>query len=194
MAGFDPGVRITRELIESNPDAALDHLHALIEQSQQSGSLIADLQARLAEHDDARHDIEERAATQAEAERRAADLSGENEDLRKQLDDGNAQQTSLLTGQEEALAAYRALLLQHNPQLPPSLISGGTLNDINASVEAARGVVEHVQQSIQASNQSSRIPAGAPMRTTSPDPTSMTRTEKILYGIRQSRGEEMMTG
>jgi hypothetical protein len=78
--------------------------------------------------------------------------------------------------------------------LPPSLVSGGTLGEINASVEAARGVVEHVQQSIQASNQHSRIPAGAPMRTLSPDPAAMTSNEKILYGIRQVRGEEMMTG
>src|SRR5712692_7424778 len=182
MAAFDPGVRITRELIADNPDAALEHIHALIEQSQQSASLITDLQGRLGEADGTRHQLEQRVQEQALAERSAADLTGENEDLRNQLEDGNAQRTSLLTGQEEALAAYRDLLLQHNPQLPPSLISGGTLNEINASVEAARGVVAHVQQNIQASNQSSRMPAGAPMRTTSPDPGSMTRTEKILYG------------
>jgi hypothetical protein len=32
------------------------------------------------------------------------------------------------------------------------------------------------------------------MRTLSPDPAAMTSNEKILYGIRQVRGEEMMTG
>ena len=194
MSGFDPGVRITRELIEANPDAVLEQLNALIEQSQQSGSLMAGMQARIAEHEDARHDLEQRAASLAEAERRAAELAGEKETLQRQLEDGSAQRSSLISGQEEALAAYRDLLLQHNPQLPPSLISGGTLGEINASVEAARGVVEHVQQSIQASNQNSRIPAGAPMRTLSPDPAGMSSNEKILHGIRQARGEEMMTG
>ncbi len=89
------------------------------------------------------------------------------------------------------MKAYRDLMLQHNPQLPPSLISGGTLNEINASVEAARGVVQHVQAAITSSNGNSRMPAGAPMRTTSPSPASMSPTEKILYGIREARGEEM---
>ena len=191
MAVFDPGVRITRELIADNPDAALEQMHALIEQSEQSASLIAGLQARLSEHEDARHDLEDRAARVADAERRAAGLAGENEDLGRQLADSNAQRTSLLTGQEEALAAYRDLLLRAEPALPPSLISGGTLGEINSSVEAARGIVAHVQGQIQASNQGSRLPAGAPMRITSPDPGSMTRSEKILYGIRQARGEEM---
>jgi hypothetical protein len=189
--GFQPGVEITRELIAANPDAALEHLHMLIEQGLQSSSMIADLQTRLGEADGARHELERQIAGQAETERRAAALSGENDDLKNQLADSHAQRTSLMTGQEEALKAYRDLLLQSNPQLPPSLISGGTLNDINASVEAARGVVEHVQQAITSSNANSRMPAGAPMRTTTADPQTMTRTEKILYGVRQARGEEM---
>jgi lipase chaperone LimK len=111
MGGFDPGVRITRELIEANPDAALEELNARIEQSQQSGSLIAGLQARLAEQEDARHELEQRAALLAEAERRASELAGENKALQQQFDDGSAQRSSLLAGQEEALAAYRDLLL-----------------------------------------------------------------------------------
>jgi hypothetical protein len=171
--GFEPGVEITRELIAANPDAALEHIHAL------------------GEADGVRHELERRAQAQAEAENRAAAAEGENENLRNQLADSHAQRTSLITGNEEALKAYRELILQHNPQLPPSLISGGSLHEINASVEAARGVVQHVQQAIQSSNANSRMPAGAPMRSVSPNPETMTPTEKILYGIRQTRGEEM---
>lgn len=191
MAGFDPGVRITRELIAADPDAALEQIHTLIEQSQQSGATIADLQTRLAEADDTRHDLERQIERAAEHERRASELTGENESLRSQLADSNARRSSLLTGQEEALKAYRDLMLQANPALPPSLISGGNLNEINASIEAARGVVQHVQQNIDASNRNSRMPAGAPLRSTAPDPASMTRGEKILFGVRQARGEEM---
>jgi hypothetical protein len=191
MSGFDPGVKITRELIAADPDAALEQIQALIEQSQTSGVTIADLQTQIAQANDSRHDLERRLEETAEHERRAAALAGENEGLKKQMADSEAQRSSLLTGQEEALSAYRELLLQHNPQLPPSLISGGTLNEINASVAAAQGVVEHIQNAIGASNQNSRMPAGAPMRVTSPDAATMTRTEKILYGIRQARGEEM---
>jgi hypothetical protein len=189
--GFNPGVEITRELIAANPDAALEHIHALIEQGLQSSTMISDLQTRLGEADGVRHELERRVQEQAEAENRAANAEGENTDLRNQLADSHAQRTSLLTGQEEALKAYRDLILQHNPQLPPSLISGGTLGEINASVEAARGVVEHVQSAIQSSNNNSRMPAGAPMRQVTVNPATMTPTEKILYGIREQRGEEM---
>jgi hypothetical protein len=194
MSGFDPGVRITRELIEANPDAALEHIHALVLQGQETGTVLADMQQRLQDAEDARHDLETRAAQSAESERRAAQLGEENESLKNQLTDSHNQRTSLITGQEEALKAYRDLVLQANPQLPPSLISGGSLNDINASVEAARGVVAHVQSAIESSNSNSKIPAGAPMRTVTPDAASMTPAEKIVYGIRQQRGEEMMTG
>ena len=189
--GFDPGVEITRDLIRDNPDAALEHIHMLIEQSHQSGAMITDLQTKLAEADDTRHDLDRQIEATAAHERRAAELGNENQGLRTELADSHAQRTSLVTGQEEAMKAYRDLILQHNPQLPPSLISGGTLNDINASVEAARGVVAHVQANIDASNRGSRMPAGAPMRSVAPNPTTMTPTEKIVYGIRQERGEEM---
>jgi hypothetical protein len=189
--GFEPGVEITRELIADNPDAALEQIHMLIEQGLQSSSMISDLQGKLGEMDGVRHDLERKAAEAVDAGQRAAAKDAEIDALKGELADSNAQKTSLITGQDEALKAYRDLILQANPQLPPSLISGGTLNDINASVEAARGVVQHVQAAIQSSNTNSRMPAGAPMRSTSADPSTMTRSEKILYGVRQSRGEEM---
>src|SRR6266699_2561377 len=128
--GFEPGVDITRQLIAENPDAALEHVYALIEQSEQSGVMISDLQSRLQQSEGTRGQLERRVEEQANAERRAAELAGENDDLKQQVTDSEAQKTSLLTGGEEALAAYRDLILQHNPQLPPSLISGGTLSDI----------------------------------------------------------------
>jgi hypothetical protein len=187
-------VKITRQLIADNPDAALEHIQPLVLQGQETGTVITDLQQRLQDAEDARHDLETRAATSAESERRAAQLGEENDSLRNQLTDSHNQRTSLLTGQEDALKAYRDLLLQHNPHLPPSLISGGTLNEINASVEAARGVVQHVQSAIESSNTNSKMPSGAPLRTVTPDAASMTSTEKIVYGIRQARGEELMTG
>lgn len=191
MAGFDPGVRITRQLIADNPDAALEHIHTLVEQSQQSAGMIAGLQGRLDEAEGSRHELERRTEEQAAAERGAAELAGENESLKSRLADSNAQRSSLLTGQDEALAAYRDMVLKAEPALPPALISGGTLHELNTSIQAARDVVAHVQGQIQSSNASSRMPAGAPMRTTGPDPAAMTRTEKILYGIRAARGEEM---
>jgi len=75
-----------------------------------------------------------------------------------------------------------------HPELPPSLISGGNLQELNASLDAARGVVAHVQQSMAQSNAASRIPPGAPARVLV-DPGAMTSREKILYAVRSARGE-----
>jgi hypothetical protein len=191
MAGFDPGVQITRELIAANPDAALEHLQMLVAASQKSDVVVQGMQQKIDEAQGTREAMDRMTEEHAAALRAAADKDTQISALQGEIADSNAQRTSLITGNAEALAAYRDMLLKNEPSLPPALISGGSLNEINASVDAARGVVAHVQSSIEASNGKSRMPTGVPMRTMAPDPATMSRTEKILYGVRQSRGEEM---
>jgi hypothetical protein len=191
VSGFDPGVQITRELIAANPDAALEHLQMLIAASQKSDVVVQGMQQQIDAAQGTRGELERMTEEHAAALRASADKDTQISALQGEIADSTAQKTSLITGNAEALAAYRDLLLKNEPALPPALISGGSLNEINASVEAARGVISHVQANIAASNDRSRMPSGVPMRTMAPDPGTMSRTEKILYGVRQSRGEEM---
>lgn len=177
---FDPGVPLTRELIRDNADDALAHIAQLAQRADSAEELVAALRTQL----------QARETGLAAAERRAAEAAEQGESLRRQLLDTEQQRSSLLTGQEEALRAYRELVLQANPHLPPELISGGALHELQTSIEAARAVVGHVQAALEKSNAASRVPAGAPLRTLQPDPTTMTAAEKLLYGVRQARGEE----
>jgi chromosome segregation ATPase len=191
MAGFKPGVEITRDLIASNPDAALEQIHALIAQSQESSVVIGGLKESITSMEGTRTDLEKMAGQHAEALAAAAEKDKTIAALQGELEDTNAQKTSLITGNSELTQAYRDLVLKNEPSLPPSLISGGTLNEIQASVEAARGVVQHVQSAASNPAASGRMPAGAPMRTITPDTKTMTAIEKITYGARQAAGEEM---
>src|SRR5205823_6006009 len=125
--GFEPGVEITGELIAANPDAALEHIQLLVAERQKQGEVIVGLQSTVDAHKGDRDALEDLTTRHAEAERRAADASGELEGLRNRLADSEAQRTSLLTGNSETLAAYRDLALAANPTLPPSLVAGGTL-------------------------------------------------------------------
>ena len=173
----DPGQPLTRELIAADPDSALGRIEQLAQRASSAEELVAELRNQLAA----------RETGIAEAERRAAEAAHETESLRQQLVDGQNQHSSILTGQAEALQAYRDLALRAEPQLPPELISGGSLGEINASIERARGVVAHIQAALQQSNAASSIPAGAPMRSLAPDPDQMSTQDKLLYGVQLAR-------
>jgi hypothetical protein len=194
LKGFDPGVEITRELIASNPDAALAHINAMVLASQESGVVIQGLKGQVGDMEGTRHDLEDMVAKHAQALAAAADKDTQISALKTELEDSTAQKSSLIQGNEELMNAYREQILKAEPTLPPSLISGGTLNDINASVEAARGVVAQVQAAASSPAASGRMPSGAPMRSLQPDTKTTSPTEKIMYGAKQARGEEMMTG
>jgi len=193
--GFDPGVEITRELIAADPDAALAHINAMVLASQKSDVVINGLKGQIGDMEGTRHDLDNLVAKHQQVLADAADKDTQISALKTELDDSNAQKTSLLKGNDELTAAYREQVLKAEPTLPPALISGGTLNDINASVEAARGVVQHVQQFAATPAANGRMPSGAPMRTLAPDVSKMSPREKILYGAHQATGGgEEMTG
>lgn len=204
---LDPGKPITKELIAAaDPEELLQHIAGLAQRAASAEDLVAELRTQI----EAQKSPDQSASAGPDrdsgppnplqegsdedlisAVARAEALARENVDLKRQLADGNAQRSSLITGQDEALRAYRDMVLQREPQLPPDLVSGGTLNDLNASIEGARTIVAHVQKALQQSNDASRVPAGAPMRTIQPDVATLTPAEKILYGVRVARGEEV---
>ena len=65
----------------------------------------------------------------------------------------------------EAVSSYRALAVETNPQVLAELITGATIEEINASLEKTITLVNRVKQDIEAEITAARIPAGAPERT-----------------------------
>ncbi len=93
-----------------------------------------------------------------------------------------------------AVAAYRQAALNGDPSLPPALVQGQTIEEVDAALEKARGVVEYVREKVLSGNGAGlpgqttrapepppRVPAGAPGRTL-PDLSGMTAREKLIFG------------
>lgn len=81
-----------------------------------------------------------------------------------------------------AIASYRTLVTKAHPEVPEELLSGETIEDIDASLEKARSLVSRVREGLEAQAMSSRVPPGAPPRTAL-DLSSLSPREKIQYGI-----------
>jgi len=82
----------------------------------------------------------------------------------------------------DAVANYRALVVKENPEVLEELVTGDTIEDVNASLEKAKTLVNRVKEGLEAEIASARIPAGAPERT----PISfeaLSPREKIQYAI-----------
>jgi predicted RNase H-like nuclease (RuvC/YqgF family) len=82
----------------------------------------------------------------------------------------------------QAIAAYRELVVQANPGVLAEMITGGSIEDVNASLESARSLTEKVRRGIEAEAARTRIPAGAPPRTP-PDMSALSAREKIQYAL-----------
>ncbi len=96
-----------------------------------------------------------------------------------------------------AVAAYRQAVLNGDPTIPPALVEGRTVGEIDAALEQARGVVEYVRERVMAGKgyggpgpitppaAPPRVPAGAPGRTL-PDVSAMSPREKLIFGTQRA--------
>jgi hypothetical protein len=141
---------------------------------------------------------------------RAGALDRVNQELRAALDAANEQvQAAEQAAQAQreaaeaqatrlnlAVAAYRQALLNGDPSLPPELVQGETVEEVDASLAKAQGVVEFVRRRVAEANGAGgpgpiappavpRVPGGAPGRTL-PDVAAMSAREKLIFGT--SRG------
>ena len=105
------------------------------------------------------------------------------------LEQGISSRDSELTVIKESLsgavAKYRAALLAAAPEIPAELVKGESINEIDASLEQARGIVSKVRQQLEAEAETNKVPAGAPERTPQ-DLSALSPAEKIAYALRKS--------
>jgi len=161
---------------------------------------LLEAQERLAE---AQAEVERLQATAADGEARAAHLEEQNVRLRRDLEGAH----QALAGADEQAAAhqerigglegelsttreqvqdaalrYREALLSASPEVPADMVGGETLEEVEASLAAARQTVSQIRQHLESQTQSSRVPAGAPPRQ-APDLSALTPEEKIRIGL-----------
>jgi hypothetical protein len=79
-----------------------------------------------------------------------------------------------------AAVRLRESLLAAEPALDPELVTGETVDEIDASFAAAKTLLERVREGVK-KEQSARVPAGAPGRTAGT--AALTPFEKIRAGL-----------
>ena len=106
-----------------------------------------------------------------------------------QLEQGIASRDGELTATRQSLsgaaAKYRAAVLASAPGIPQELVKGESLDEIDASLELARGIVSKVRQQLEIEAESNKVPTGAPPRMLQ-DLSALSPAEKIAYALRKS--------
>jgi hypothetical protein len=92
------------------------------------------------------------------------------------------------TATRAALERYREALLTAEPELPPDLVQGETLEELEDSLAAARGAVARIRDRLQADDDEAPsgggFPVGAPARGGASRGV-LTSAEKIAAGLRE---------
>jgi flagellar motility protein MotE (MotC chaperone) len=107
---------------------------------------------------------------------------GEIASLQQTRDELEERLTVLGNSLAEAVAEYKSMVVQANPEIVEELISGDTIESINDSLEKAKVLVNKVRQGIETEVSLAKVPAGAPERTP-PDLSALSAREKIQYAI-----------
>jgi hypothetical protein len=82
----------------------------------------------------------------------------------------------------DAAKHYRELLLAGSPEVPAELVTGATVEEVDASFAAARGVVQQVRRRIEEQAGAEHVPAGAPPRA-APDLSGLSPADKIAHAL-----------
>lgn len=100
----------------------------------------------------------------AELEQTVASRDSELAGLKQSKAEVEARVQDLSRSLTEAVASYRAMVVQANPEIE-GLVNGDTIEAINQSVSQAKALVSKVRRGLEAEISLTRIPAGAPERT-----------------------------
>ena len=102
--------------------------------------------------------------------------------LKQALDEAERKLVDLGKALAQAVASYKALVVQANPGVLAELITGDTVEEVNESLKNAQALVDRVRQEMEAEASKTRIPAGAPQRVPL-DLSALSPREKIQYAI-----------
>jgi len=143
-----------------------------VEESGQSKDRVAEFEGLVAQKNE----------ELAKANARIIELKQEAAGLKQALAESEEKLTTINHSLAEAVAVYKELVAQSNPEVLEELIIGDTIEAINESLENAKTLVSRVRQGLEAEITAGKVPAGAPIRTP-PDLSALSPREKINYAI-----------
>jgi chromosome segregation ATPase len=133
---------------------------------------------------------EARAAAQAalaERESRIAELEASLSEAQQGSEAVSVELASIKEARDQAVAKYLTMAKALNPAIPEGIIAGESIEEIDASVEKGKAIVEAVKKAMEAEASQARVPAGAPTRG-SISLEGLSPREKIALGIQQKGG------
>jgi chromosome segregation ATPase len=159
--------------------------------NEELAALQEELDAARAEVDRLQEMLADREARAVHAESQLSELRGELSQARAEAEARDAElaglrerEQSLAAQAQDAAQRYRALALQHAPELPEELVTGDSVDAIDEALQQARETVSKVRGHLESQAQAGRVPVGAPARS-GPDPSALSTDEKIRLGLQQ---------
>jgi len=128
------------------------------------------------------HTLESKNAAIGELEQAVNSKDSEIAILKQSIADSEQRLAEINATLAQAIASYKGLVMQTNPEIPVELLAGDTIEVINESLQNARALVDKVRQGIEAEISKTRVPAGAPQRAPL-DLSVLSPREKIQYAI-----------
>ena len=136
---------------------------------------------------------EDRSALQEAMEKKdfmIADLETKRGELESELSEAKKESealtTSLKEASDQAVAKYATMAKALNPTIPEGMITGETIEELDASVEKGKGFVASVKKTLESEASAAKVPAGAPTRGEITE--GMSGKDMIAAGIRQKGG------
>ena len=102
--------------------------------------------------------------------------------LKQAVAETDSKLTEVSNALSQAVASYKALIVESNPGVLAELITGDTIEEVNESLKNARVLINRVRQEMEAEASRTKIPAGAPQRAQL-DLSTLSPREKIQYAI-----------
>ncbi len=124
------------------------------------------------------------AEAQPTSEERVAGLERALAEARALAEERGQAMSALTERAALATAKYRQAALAATPEVPPELVQGATVEEVDAAMSRAKALVDEVRKRAAARSDLSgpRTPAGAPARS-APDLSGLTAREKIAHGL-----------
>jgi chromosome segregation ATPase len=124
----------------------------------------------------------------AEKDARIAELEKALSEAKQQSEAVTAEFATLKDTHTKAVAKYLVAVKTANPTLPADVITGSTIDEIDATLAKALTIAESVKKSLEAQAKEAKVPAGAPTRG-GIALEAMSPREKIAAGLQQRRGD-----
>ena len=125
-------------------------------------------------------------AALTEKDNRISELETQLGEARSGFDAQAGQMARLQAASTAAVAKYLGAVRAANTALPADVITGETIEAIDASLGQAVAIADAVRATLAGEAKNARVPAGAPTRVINLD--GLTPKEKIALGLQQQKG------